>query len=186
MTKGVITGQITFDTFTGVNGSAVNSALWDTAVTLDGALNIQSNAARLDSSSSSCNPLGSATLTLKTALTTGKIIMLMTTTYFKNSGSPYTDYGHIIYQVGNDTDGWTEVYKILLNPNGDSVIVTAAYSPSFEAIYAGSNQWDIIIGGNPQSTVTKANGLKTRIIAYSEGASSIDTVQISVNTVYIE
>jgi hypothetical protein len=185
-----------FDTFTGANGSAPDSSKWDTAVagTNPGTVTIQNNTCILYNyapASTSTNT-SSATLILKNAITSGKILLIFTPDD-KYAGEEY-DYGQCYTQVsvGNDTDGWTviETTNLTLDKDSDDTTATAnSLSSSIEAIYQGNNNWNIYIGNNPYASNPKSlpNGLKVKIYSYTQGGdnTSNSSQYFYINTAYI-
>ena len=164
-----------FDDFVGANGTSVDSAKWDTVLiapsTSIAVAEIQSNqgSIRIEESDGTC----SATMDLKTALNGGKLIAFITSITTSRYGDGY------VY-VGNAIDGWTTVINLALS---DSAINAPT---SVEAIYKGSNTWDVYVGNTKvQTGLTLANGFKIRFYCYGLN-SLIGEKQISVENVVIQ
>ncbi len=187
-------GLTPFDDFTGINGAAPDAGKWDTAVGDNGngttthTVNIQSNDCRITAYGQSTfdNITTSyAQLSLKTALTSGRIIALITSLTLAVVGDA-DDSVKCEYSVGNATDGWTEVEEGNNSHGGTSSQPTA----SLEAIYIGGNDWNVYIGNTPYAgnPVTLANGLKIRFYVYVSVDDTGDnaTGTLNVMEVYID
>ena len=172
-----------FDDFVGNNGDPVDSGKWDTTVTENGTVSIQSNDCRIYAQAT--DAVATAQLTLKTALTSGKIIAIITSLGLSQDDAESVYYK---YYVGNATQGFTEVATGNLVDTGDGKNTSIQPSSSLEAIYIGANKWNIFIGGTPYASnpVTLANGLKIRFYAYDAGTNTGQTTysRVIIKEVY--
>ncbi len=173
--------QTPFDDFTGVDGAAPDTSKWDTATVVPSnstaAVDIQSNNCRIYTLMGNISGTLTATLTLKTAITQGKLLALIEsiTTNEANNGT-----GSFVIQVGNATDGYTTVATA---SGGD----TAFPAQLIEAVYAGINNWNIYISGVAYASnpITLVNGLKLKIQASANG-DQLAYCDIRVKEVYVK
>jgi len=153
-----------FDAFaTGVT----DTTKWDIVTTSNGTVTNVSDMCRIHAYNHTFDS-SDAQISLKDSLTSGKIILIGGGFYSSmRDYTPGTNFS-VYYYIGNDTDGWTSVFGYTHTTNSPSTFLeesnSLTFMPSLEAIYQGSNQWNIYIGGSPYSgnPLTKANGLKTR------------------------
>jgi len=103
-----------------------------------------------------------AILTLKTALTSGKIIVFVNDMYITAAN----DDAFVNIRIGNDTDGWTGVGTLDVWSAAGAYTDFNGYKTSVECINVGGSNWDIYIGGVKKTTVTLYNGLKIKFYAY--------------------
>lgn len=111
-----------------------------------------------------------ARLTLKDALTSGKLLVLITEidSNQTNNGSTVTIY------VGNDIDGWTLVglFGEYANVEGSYIYTSGLPKTSLECINKNGSEWGIYLGGYEKTTLTLHNGLKVRFKSYASDYSS--------------
>jgi len=163
-------GSVPFDDFIGNNGDPVDSTKWDTSIDTGGSITIQGNKCLIYARASSAYTVTpcDVTLTLKTALTSGRIIAMFSSIYFEEVG---TQMCYFYMYVGNDTDGWTTITTITCDGHDDELIGRSDNSicTSLECIYKGNNLWNVYYGNNLISeNLSKPNGLQIKFYAHTQ------------------
>lgn len=166
-----------WDDFVGADGSAVDATKWTTSVTSSGTVTISSNKAQLNCPSTS----DTATMVSTNYLNCNKFFIRIE----KADLATRSADNHCYIYVGNDTDGWSEVFDYSPSAGTTTTTVVSGFPISIEGFYKGNDYWDIycdaiLVGSN----ILLPNKLSVKFYVIT-GTQTSSTAVMRIQSIYL-